>query len=359
MYLIAPRAASAAALFVLLLGFASAHGQEAKPVVITGVLKRDDPLDEKLKHPSRVHEFKMSKGQTFVIRLNSSDFDAFLILRDSKGKELAFNDDDPDNPPTLNSKLVFTAPKVDTYTIVATSFDGKLGKYELTIEAASKKQTLAEATKLDAREQVMADKAANLNSEAVKLNRAGNPKEAAKKVSEGLEILRKLYPKDRYPQGHTDLAQSLNNLGALLQRQGEYAKAEPFLRDALAMRQALYPKNRYPQGHPDLVSSLNNLGILLQSQVNYAKAEPYFRDALAMRQTLYPKGIYPEGHTDLAQSLNNLGALLLRQGEYAKAEPFLRDALAMRQALYPKDRYPQGHPGSRLPWSNLRQIMSA
>jgi CHAT domain-containing protein/Tfp pilus assembly protein PilF len=323
---------------------------EVKPTKITGELKLYDPLDDKLKHPSKVHEFKMGQGQAVVIRLKSSDFDAFLIVRDSNKKELAFNDDDPDDPPTLNSKLVFTAPKEDTYRIIVTSFDNKAGKFELIIAAVSKDQVL---------EQALAQKAIKANAEGIKLHQAGKVDEAREKMSEVLEIRRKLYPTDRYPQGHPNLAQTLCNLGELLRLQGEYAKAEPYSREALAMRQVLYPKGRYPLGHDELVVSLNNLGALLQSQGEYANAEPFFRDALAMRQALYPKDRYPQGHADLALSLTNLGSLLRTQGAYAKAEPYYRDALAMRQALYPKDRYPQGHADLAQSLNNMGSLLKS
>ena len=201
-----------------------------------------------------------------------------------------------------------------------------------------------EGKKLDAKEQALADKATKINAEGVKLFQAGKFKEATEKMSEALELYRKVYTKDRYPQGHPKLAIGLHNLANLQMRQGEYAKAESFWRDALAMNKALYPKDRYPQGHPELVSNLKNLGVLLQEQGEHAKAEPFLQDAHAMWQSFYPKDRFPQGHPDLATSLTNLGVLHRTQGEYARAEPYFRDALAMREALYPKDRYPQGYP---------------
>jgi CHAT domain-containing protein/tetratricopeptide (TPR) repeat protein len=223
------------------------------------------------------------------------------------------------------------------------------------IEAQTKKDPLG-AT---ADEQELADKAAKLNDEGIKLHQAGKVKEATEKMAEALEIRRKLYPKDRYPHGHPNLAVSLSWLGSLLNAQGEHAKAEPYYREALAMRQALYPKDRYPQGHPDLALSLNNLGFWLKSQGDYAKAEESYREALAMRRTLYPKDRFPLGHADLASSLNNLGSLLKVQGEYAKAEAYYREALAMRQALHPKDRYPQGHTDVAISLNSVGDLLQA
>jgi len=107
---------------------------------IKGELKRSDPAHPKMQNPSNVHELKMAKDQTVVIRLNSDKFDAVLIVEDSAKTELAFNDDDDDDRAgTVNSKLVFTAPKDDTYRIIATCFDNEVGSYELIIEPAPEK----------------------------------------------------------------------------------------------------------------------------------------------------------------------------------------------------------------------------
>ena len=159
-----------------------------------------------------------------------------------------------------------------------------------------------------------------------------------------LDMRKKLYPPDKYPNGHSRLASSLNNLGLVLQERGEYGKAEPFYRDALDMKKRLYPPDQYPDGHPSLVAGLSNLGNLLEVQGQYGKAEPFLRDALDMCQKLYPTSMYPDGHPDLAVSLRALGSLLTDQGEYSKAEPYYRNALEMNKRLFPSEKYPDGHP---------------
>jgi CHAT domain-containing protein/Tfp pilus assembly protein PilF len=172
-------------------------------------------------------------------------------------------------------------------------------------------------------------------------------------LRDALAMRRRLYPTARYPAGHPHLAESLNNLGTLLQNRGELGQAEPFYREALAMRQRLYPAERYPAGHPHLALSLSNLGLLLQARGELGQAEPFYRDALAMDRRLYPAERYPVGHPDLARSLNNLGFLLQARGQLGQAEPFFRDALAMRRRLYPAERYPAGHPDLGISLNNL------
>jgi tetratricopeptide (TPR) repeat protein len=176
------------------------------------------------------------------------------------------------------------------------------------------------ADELTAEQQQLKERADNLNQEAIKLYQQGRYAESTKLLQEALQILEKLYPPEKYPQGHPDLATSLNNLGFLLQVQGEYAKALPYLEKALAMRERLYPKEEYPQGHPDLAESLNNLGALLQDQGEYAKALPYYEKALAMQEDLAEAFLSTASE---AEALNRLADL-----------PFTRDGyLSVSQRL--------------------------
>jgi CHAT domain-containing protein/tetratricopeptide (TPR) repeat protein len=172
-----------------------------------------------------------------------------------------------------------------------------------------------------------------------------------------LAMCEKLYPRERYPQGHPDLALCLNNLGLLLSDRGDDSRAEALLRRALAMCEGLYPRERYPQGHPELAGSLNNLGLLLHGREDYGGAEVLFRRALALCERLYPKERFPDGHPHLAASLNNLGAVLRDRGDYAGAEALFRRALALCEKFYPKERYPQGHPHRAVGLINLGSVL--
>jgi tetratricopeptide (TPR) repeat protein len=72
------------------------------------------------KETSQVHKLKMAAGKTYILDLESSEFDTLLRLEDEKGKLLAENDDiSPDN---LNSRLTFTPKQDGVYRVVATSF---------------------------------------------------------------------------------------------------------------------------------------------------------------------------------------------------------------------------------------------
>jgi CHAT domain-containing protein/tetratricopeptide (TPR) repeat protein len=174
---------------------------------------------------------------------------------------------------------------------------------------------------------------------------------------EALAMRQVLYPKEKYPQGHVEVAQSLNNLGYLVGAKGDHVEAEKWYRQALAMKRALYPKEKYPDGHADLALGLNSLGQAIQVQGEHARAEPLQLEALAMHRRLFPKAQFPAGHPDLAIDLNNLGLLYQAQGEYAKAEPMYREALAMRQALFPKEKFPRGHPDLAQALNNMAYFL--
>ncbi|MBM4070158.1 MAG: redoxin domain-containing protein [Planctomycetes bacterium] len=103
---------------------------------VEGKLTEDDPKDKFLKKsPHKVHQYKMKAKSVYVIDLSSKDFDSVLRIEDSKEKHLAANDDF--NPPNLDSRLIFKAPKDDTYRIIATNLDGKEGSYLLTVRAGT------------------------------------------------------------------------------------------------------------------------------------------------------------------------------------------------------------------------------
>jgi hypothetical protein len=80
--------------------------------------------------PAQVHRVKLSADKTYLIDLQSEEFDTYLRILDSSGKQLASDDDGGED---LNARLRFTPPKEDTYQIVATRFGGDQGSYLLKI----------------------------------------------------------------------------------------------------------------------------------------------------------------------------------------------------------------------------------
>lgn len=79
------------------------------------------------------YSFRGEAGDAVVIRMESSDFDSYLTLRDTAGSELAYNDDGAGN---LNSLIgPFMLPETGEYLIEARSLDGtSTGRYTLSLD---------------------------------------------------------------------------------------------------------------------------------------------------------------------------------------------------------------------------------
>lgn len=93
------------------------------------------------------YTFDGTAGQPMTITLESTDFDPVLTLLDASGDEIAFNDDFGGS---LNSKIIVTLPADGTYTVVARSFSGQGGDYDLVVRSATEFEvTYAEAEALN------------------------------------------------------------------------------------------------------------------------------------------------------------------------------------------------------------------
>src|SRR5262245_48752187 len=106
------------------------------------------------------------------------------------------------------------------------------------------------------RRQELARKAEDLIQGGERQYRAGDYAKAKESFGQALELIRALYPGEKYPNGHPDLASAIYNLALLHKTAGEYGRAEPLYKEALAMNRALFPRDKYPRGHPDLAHCL-------------------------------------------------------------------------------------------------------
>ena len=91
-----------------------------------------------------IYTFTGERGDVVTITLSrrSGDLDAFLILQDAQGNQLAANDDAPGAATATDSRIAhFRLPADGTYTIVATRFQRQAGtsrgQFELTLELAA------------------------------------------------------------------------------------------------------------------------------------------------------------------------------------------------------------------------------
>jgi hypothetical protein len=103
-----------------------------------GKITADDPMDKvRTRCRHKVHTFKVAAGATYTIDLESTDFDAFLRIENSAGKQLAKDDDSGGD---FNARVELHPKEDDTLRIIVTTCDpGQLGAYRLTIRQAEKK----------------------------------------------------------------------------------------------------------------------------------------------------------------------------------------------------------------------------
>jgi serine protease Do len=106
-------------------------------------LTSKDPRDKSLKTSYfKVYTFKMSPGALYTLDLASTEFDSFLRLEDSKGKELAKDDDSAGN---LDARIVFLPNKEETYRLVVTSFKpDETGPFTLKVRRLDLKEMLVQ-----------------------------------------------------------------------------------------------------------------------------------------------------------------------------------------------------------------------
>lgn len=100
-----------------------------------GKLTEDDPKDKVVKRSAhKVFDIKLEAGKTYRIEMNSREIDSLLRLENAEGKQVALDDDGGGFP---NARIIYEAEKDGVYRIIATTFDGKLGAFELTVNPAS------------------------------------------------------------------------------------------------------------------------------------------------------------------------------------------------------------------------------
>ena len=98
---------------------------------VTGELLATDPVSHAKKAPYHVWTFEGRRGQRLVIDLRSSDFDAYLVVRDDAGYLMG---DDDDSGGDNNARLHLVLPRDGRYRIIATGFqENSRGHYTLSL----------------------------------------------------------------------------------------------------------------------------------------------------------------------------------------------------------------------------------
>jgi hypothetical protein len=121
--------------------------QPGKPLDVKGQLQGNDANDPARNQPCKTYTVKLKKDRTYVIDMASVDFDTYLRLEDSQGKQLAEDDDSGGGVNMLDAQIAFTPEKDDTFKIVATRFDEGTGNFALTVRELAYKTGKAQTLK--------------------------------------------------------------------------------------------------------------------------------------------------------------------------------------------------------------------
>lgn len=116
----------------------------AEPRVERGNLRRGDRRLTSGEYCDS-YTIRLNEGQRITLRLESEDFDSYLILQDSSDENVGENDDAADG--NRNAAIEFTATESGRYEILVTSFEPReTGEYVLTIDIGDAGEPAAEPT---------------------------------------------------------------------------------------------------------------------------------------------------------------------------------------------------------------------
>lgn len=101
--------------------------------LVSGILDRTSNILESDRSYFNAYTFEAEQGEQIAIDMLSNEIDAYLILIDPDGRDIAQNDDGGDG---TNARLVAIASKSGTYTVLANSYaPGETGRYQIRVEA--------------------------------------------------------------------------------------------------------------------------------------------------------------------------------------------------------------------------------
>jgi S1-C subfamily serine protease len=92
-------------------------------------LDRSDRQDAKMRH-FKAFDWRFESGKRYRIDMESNVIDSYLVIVDSRNQLVAFDDDSGGN---LNARILLLPQMTDTCKIIASTFDGGLGRFTLTI----------------------------------------------------------------------------------------------------------------------------------------------------------------------------------------------------------------------------------
>ncbi|HZZ80127.1 MAG TPA: hypothetical protein VFE62_16555 [Gemmataceae bacterium] len=99
-----------------------------------GVLTANDPPDPTVggnRMRMKVFNVHMVPEKTYTINMTSNDFDAYLRLESPTRQRLA---EDDDSGGGLNSRIIFRPTQAGPHRVIATSWNGGLGRFHIKVE---------------------------------------------------------------------------------------------------------------------------------------------------------------------------------------------------------------------------------
>ncbi|MGB3494219.1 MAG: tetratricopeptide repeat protein [Elainellaceae cyanobacterium] len=297
-------------------------GPVLKPVLllqVEGVLEDGDRTFSMDGSFYDVYTFEGEAGQRVSIRMESSDFDAYLLLNNPIGNTIAQNDDYDGT--TSNARIVFDLPETGTYSVYANSSIGDLrGRYTVTVHLIPNNQKPLRLSDLSD-DDIDTSDADDLNQEGLRQLNAGQYAIALERFEQALAISRDLSdsPAERLRQ-REDEATQLNNIGTVYRELGQYEQALEFYRQALAIQTEI-GSSPQARGH-----TLNNMGLTYRRIGQYQQALDVYQQALSMSLLTGDRVIE-------SIILNNIGGVYSALGQYQQAIEQYQQALTILTAL--------------------------
>ena len=273
---------------------------DATILQIEGVLEVGDETlpDESLYD---THLFEGQSGQFVQIRLESDDFDTYLILLDPDGEQIAANDDGIGE---LNSTISVELPQDGTYQVVANAYDSSgQGEYRLTISEISASD-YRQAVDVKAKE----SEADRLLEQGFQQFNRSQFQEALASWEQALELYQEIG--DRAGEATT-----LYNLGTAYYPLSQYERAIDSLKQSLTIAREI--EDRSIEGW-----ALGNLGRIHHILGQYEQAIDLYQQQLTIAHEIDERSMQ-------SLALSNLGIVYRDLGQYEHAIDLFEQSLVI------------------------------
>ncbi len=375
--------------------------EAGRPLAVEGeIVEGDGPIhtelldarSDELPAAGRIYRIEVEESGPWHVELRSYSFDAYLVLRDPGGEDLA---EDDDGLLWTHARLALERVEAGrTYHLAVCATNGGRGSFEMALRPgappALSPRELALADLQDAergaraieersgpasealgdalerlgiahlgsgsheparialerslaiREEVCGPGAVETADGLAKLSMVHYMRSEHAAARALLERALSIVEKARGPE-HPETATILGYLAEVMRRQGDLRGARPLAERALAILEKTLGAD-----HPEVARTLNSLAMLLKAQGDYAAARGMYERAIAVAE----KSLGPE-HPATAQTIENLAVLLKTLGEYEAARPLYERGLAITEMVNGPD-----HPQTATSLNNLGVLLS-